>query len=543
MALTLTNRLVLVVVIFFVLHRTGWPGEIHDAIEAQNIAKVRSLLASNKAMAAEPDKNGAMPLHLAARLNNAIILNLLVDAGARVDVLTANGRTALQVAVDNGSFNAVSTIVKKTNAVYLDRFLDARTARGASALKSGRSAKAYELFTRLLKEDPGNEKVSFGHGLLCVSLDDFSLARMDFERVLMINDNNLRARAELGRVHLAMGQRKLAKECFRDVLAANPSEDVRCVIEQYLKTVKKQSGEWLLSARIDAGYLDDSNVNIGPDSSIISIWPIILGSELIDSLTIKDSSKPLGADGPFLSLTGSASYDCGKPGGWSGMGAASYYQNRLDDAPDKESSFGQIMAGMKKAGRRDVLLLPLKIAHITTGDDPLINIYGINPSYIRGSGHSGAMMWQTSLLVESRDYDELDDRDSTYFLIAETMKQSFGDGKHSIFMGLNFFHDHTDAASYENTGNTWLMGAEFGLAWGFTLYARGRHVSTDYKQRETLAPEKRSDTQNRVTIGLGKKITNRWSINLNYQKTDNSSTFGLYHYTRDVTTISTSLKF
>lgn len=425
----------------------------------------------------------------------------------------------------------------------MDRFLDIRFEEGEKAINSGELQRAYEIFTDLLKKEPGNERINFAYGMTCFALKDYSRARLAFERVLYINRGNDRARLELARTYLASGQLDLAKEQFELVLTRNPPESVQKNIQAYLEQIKRGTKRWSFSTRVDLGAFMDDNVNVGPDSKIINIAPIIYGASTISSLTIGETSLPVDTEGAFCSVALSGAYDTGEQGEWVITTDGSYYQNWLDNAYEHESLYGQVAVGLRHTGRRSMLKLPLTVAHISSGHDSLVNLYGISPSHLYVYGDKGEVRWQTDGSLEYRDYDELDDRDSFYFSVGEKMTHYFSPQKHSVSMGVSLFHDHTDTGIYENTGGEWTLGGEFNLPWKCTLYAEVSYTTSDYAERETLAPEERTDTQHQFTGGLTKTINASWGLDVNYQTTDNNSTYGLYQYDRNVTTISTFCSF
>lgn len=517
--------------------------EIHEAVTAQDIAKVKQLLTTNPDFVNAITSDGFTPLHLAAASNNTELVTLLLEKGADINAETKDGCTALQVAINKKAIAAVKLLVSNTASVYSNRFLDTRFPENEIAIKTGDMERAYEIFADLLREYPSNEKINFAYGLACFSLKENSRARLAFERVLQINPENHRGRVELGRAYLASGQLQLAGQQFETALSYNPPESVRRNIESYLEQIRKRINRWQFSGRVDAGAFDDDNVNVGPDSEIISITPIIFGATTISAMTIEESSRPVEASGLFSAVALSGSYDTGEQANWVITTDVSYYQNWLDDEPDYESLYYQAAAGLRHTGARSTLSLPLKVTHITSGHDPLVNMYGISPSYLYVYGPQGDWHWLTAGTVEFRDYDELNDHDSFYLAANETVCRYFGKRGHNISMCVSLFHDHTDAAVYEYIGIASSLGGEMKLPWKSALYARVRHVRADYAERETLAPEKRSDAQNQFVAGITKMFARQWGMDVNYQATDNNSTYGLYQYDRNVATISAFCAF
>lgn len=509
---------------------------------ALNHAGLAKLLLKKGADINAKTRRGFTPLHWAAMMNADDVAALLTDRGADISQKTPGGLTQLQLAIRRDADSVAKVLVTRTPSTYTDRFLDTYFAEGKEAVKTGDLQQVYETLTDLLRENPGDERINFAYGLACYSLKDNSRAQLAFERVLNINPANGRARLELAQIYLITKQLPLAKREFETVLAGNPPPAVRRNIEGYLTAIRKGMKRWRFSARIDAGYFQDDNVNVGPDSDIISIAPIVFGSLRFTQLTLNEKSKPVKADGYFASLAMSSTYDAGDTGNWLVTAGGSLYQNRLADEPDHESGFYEARLGLKHTGSRSIFQLPVKASYIAIGDKSLLNMYGVNPLYLYVSGKT-SMQWLTDGAAEFRDYTELDDRDGVYLSLGETMRYFFGAAKHNVSLGFSVAHDFTDAGVYEYTGKAWKIGGAFKFPRNVTLYSRIQYTTSDYKERETLAPEKRSDTQHQFTVGVNKMITPRCGIDVNFQQTDNNSTFGLYQYDRNVTTLTTFFTF
>lgn len=73
--------------------------------------RVRSLLVLHPELAATVDGRGDYPIHHAARSGDAAILQLLVDSGADVNAVGANGNTVLYCAGGHGHLEAVQLLL------------------------------------------------------------------------------------------------------------------------------------------------------------------------------------------------------------------------------------------------------------------------------------------------------------------------------------------------------------------------------------------------------------------------------------------------
>lgn len=410
--------------------------------------------------------------------------------------------------------------------------------------KTGKLHEAYNQLSKSIRENPDNEEVNMYFGHVCVALDDLERAQLAFERVILIDPDNHRARLELAEIYMKTEQYNLARKGFESVLEADPPPVVRKNIESYLARLEKAEDRFSLSGRIDAGYFYDDNVNVGPDSKIIYTAPIIFSSgATITSLSIDEDSQPTEDDGIVVSGSLYATYDCGRERGWLLATDLSYYQNQLNDHAEHETQYYQVRAGLKHASARTLLELPVSTAHITRGDDDLIDIHGVSPRLLYLSKNVEGAQWITHGNVSIRDYDTLNDRDGTYYALGETFRKYLGKARHSISLGISLFRDDTDADVYTYTGRSTTFGWKTRLPWDSTFYATFRYASSDYKAREILAPEDRADRQHLITAGLNKMFTSWWGVNVQLQRTDNTSTFNLYEFDRNLITATTYCVF
>jgi hypothetical protein len=73
-------------------------GEVHDASQAGDLAKVKALLSTNRDLVSSKDTNGWMPLHYAAMYGHKEVVELLLANKAEINAKDKNGETALHFA-------------------------------------------------------------------------------------------------------------------------------------------------------------------------------------------------------------------------------------------------------------------------------------------------------------------------------------------------------------------------------------------------------------------------------------------------------------
>ena len=91
-------------------------GEIHQAIAAGDVARVKALLTANPELASVPDENdrfSSLPLHFISMSGNVEIARLLIEAGADVECGDTDESTPLDVAAMNHRGEIVAFLLSK----------------------------------------------------------------------------------------------------------------------------------------------------------------------------------------------------------------------------------------------------------------------------------------------------------------------------------------------------------------------------------------------------------------------------------------------
>jgi ankyrin repeat protein/L-ascorbate metabolism protein UlaG (beta-lactamase superfamily) len=126
----------------------AYPGEIHQAVYAGDVAHVEALLKGDPSLARTPDQSdrfGSLPLHLAAMTGNVEIGQLLLAAGADIDCGDTDESTPLDVASLNHRIEMVEFLLSKGADV------NRRDRNGACAISFAASAGDSAIVYRLLK--------------------------------------------------------------------------------------------------------------------------------------------------------------------------------------------------------------------------------------------------------------------------------------------------------------------------------------------------------------------------------------------------------
>ncbi|NQU40797.1 MAG: DUF560 domain-containing protein [Lentisphaerae bacterium] len=463
-----------------------------------------------------------------------VALTLVATArGEDVALRNAEGETPLQVALRETNTTEVVALLSDTQAAYLETFTRG-PAPHLDPLPPAELDQAFAVLLGLVSEYPRMPQLNFTIGMLSVQRNDLARAELALERVLQAQPDNHRAGLELARVCMLSGQHEAARRYFEHVLSHSPPANVERNIESQLTDLNRLNKRFHLSARVDAGWISDDNVNVGPSTDLIQVFPIAVGSQTFTALAVAPASLPVEAEGGYAAAAIVMLFDGGRPSGWGLTADLNYFESWLD-AEEHDTRLLQGGVGIKHAAKRGLFEGKLRAGRIWTGDDPLVDTIGLAPAYLRGFASAPRLHWISTALVEQRDYDTRDERDGIY-LAAEQSLRLMLSKQASLFAGLRGAVDNADDSAFAYTGLSGVVGAT--ATWGrLRLYTSARYTRNDYDTREVLAPEDRVDTQWLIDGRLTLQIVGNAGVELRQQYTDNVSTFDLYEYERNLTMI------
>lgn len=190
---------------------------------------------------------------------------------------------------------------------------DALTDQARNLLDAGRGTAAYALLEPLESERAGDPLYDFLLGVAALDIGQNTRAVFALERVLAMQPNNTRARAEIGRAYLALGEAETARREFDTVQKQGVPADVSLTLERYIANARRLQDQSRVSTN---GYLElvlgyDTNLNLGPNKSSVVIPGISSAPATLtkDSKANADSFAQLGAGfntrvplGPNLAL-------------------------------------------------------------------------------------------------------------------------------------------------------------------------------------------------------------------------------------------------
>jgi len=130
--------------------------------------------------------------------------------------------------------------------------------------KQNNFALSYEKLSKLYLSNLSDAKLNFYLGRSAYETGHYEVALGAFERVEMLDSNNLRNRLEMARTYFMLKMYEDSENAFKEVLE-NPNipENIRTNIELSLSKVSKVQQKSFTYAKIMLNVLYDSNVNYG----------------------------------------------------------------------------------------------------------------------------------------------------------------------------------------------------------------------------------------------------------------------------------------
>ncbi|GAB6068926.1 hypothetical protein JCM30760_00230 [Thiomicrorhabdus hydrogeniphila] len=126
---------------------------------------------------------------------------------------------------------------------------------------------AYKLFLVLVEQDYSSVDYSFYLAQTAAKLHKDQEAITAYERILILQPNNTRAKLELGKIYYDQAEFTLAKTYFDDAKNDEVPDTVRKNINLFLDQIENKTQKSKLSGSIILGVGHDNNINVSPEAS------------------------------------------------------------------------------------------------------------------------------------------------------------------------------------------------------------------------------------------------------------------------------------
>ena len=430
------------------------------------------------------------------------------------------------------AFVAVATAAPLDSPLVRTAVDQAKT-EAATLMSQGKVTEAYELYSRLLREEPDDDEINLGLARSALAASRPNQALMAYLRLLEKYPNEAVLNKEVAQTYMALGDKKKA-ELY---LTRDPSLNV-ADRDNALENMDKRYDRFQVHGNVRTGILFDSNANQGTSSNTME-----LGDFRVDIANAKRKETFGGYLGGQLEL----GYRLEQAGAWWVVGDVQAYargntNNDLGENTSRYWQWGRVAAGARFLDSQNLFDLRLKSEIFDYEFDQHVLAAGPEFFYVRGLRPWVQLVSRGG--VELRDYNQTRDNNGTYWTAGEYARFFFGEKNHEFMIGGRYLG--ADANNNNYSYNAWEASAlfNFKLPYGFQLTPSISYGEEYYKGPATsLETEKRKDERLRTGLGLAYAIDENWSIETSYQYTNNNSRSSIYDYDQHLTSLGVSWSF
>ncbi|MBI5463090.1 MAG: DUF560 domain-containing protein [Gammaproteobacteria bacterium] len=426
-----------------------------------------------------------------------------------------------------------------------------RISTGLSTLYAAMLAAAFTVDVAPVQAaEPANEEVLFEEGMQALEDDRLQTAMKAFQSILSQQPGLHRARLELAVAYYRSLQyaeaRKLAQQVLDD--PQTPPE-VRVTVLAFLAQVQKD--EATLAVRheikpsISAGFMYDSNVNVGPSTDIIEELPSL--PLTASSLGRSDNAVVLAAGLSHRFQPGKTFQVGERTAGFLWQSQANLYNRAYNDESDFDLTI--LSAGTGPAWvvlRHWRANMALNVDRIWLGGSALAWFTSLSPA-VTWQFDNGELTWDATLA--DRRYDDTADagREGTYKATGLTLGRYFNARRVAAQVGARLLDFSADNDRFGNDGYELLAGVIVKTWPGGSVYGRANYRDVEYDAIEPLFTEARDEQERRIAAGFQHDFKAghlaKWTLNGGIQYTDNSSNISIYNYDRRQITLNLGRTF
>ena len=391
-------------------------------------------------------------------------------------------------------------------------------------LDAGEPRAAWSLAEPMLPEHAGDPRFDFVAGLAALEAGQPQHALMAFERVLLLQPANHRARLELARAYFLLNDHAAARREFQAVQIAGPPPNVRRRVDTFLAEIQRRESAQRLQlngyAELRAGW--DSNVASATADSSIEIPAIgmvtLNDNETSDRFLDKNAGltlvRPLDKRRAlFLDL------------------AYRDRENATTQAYDTRSV--GLSAGLAWAVERNRLRLPVQYQVLYLANRKFRELAAVGAEWSRELDASNQLLAFGQIGRIRYPDDAL--RDVDLFLLGGGWSHRY-DGLPLLLSANAYLGDEAARASDGDANGRFYFGTRLGAQWSgiprHTPYVSLTWQRSDYDAANPVFRRTRNEDFAQLRLGWSWQPWPLWTFTAEADVVDNAANIGLYEYRR-----------
>ena len=404
--------------------------------------------------------------------------------------------------------------------------VDALVRDALEMTQKGQAKQAFELLSAQEEKRAGDPDFDAVLGIAANEAGEFSRAIFALERVLAVQPDNARARAELGRALFAVGDTKGARALLEQTKAQGVPVEAASTIDQFLKAIDKveEAGRSSWKGYAELGLGTDNNINSGPGVSSVAV-PAFGG------LVVPLNAGGIKTSASFTTLGAGASGRYVIDSRWSLIGtAATNWRGNSGGNSNFNTTQSDLSAGGSyRVERNDYSL----VAQYST--------YGVGGSTARNSSglvgewsyrFDGFRQITSYAQWASLTYPAQSVRDANRNVLGSTYAHLFPSGWLG-FGGLYFGSEKEKAAGVPHLGHKFTglrLGVQKPINQTLALFATMGWENRNFGGTDPLFLVTRADRQSNVNLGVSWSPAPAWRVTPQLSITRSSSNIPVNDY-------------
>ncbi len=425
----------------------------------------------------------------------------------------------------------IITLLLVSNGLFSAETTDLES--GISLYKNKKYSKALDKLQLAFQEQPDDVDTNLYLGMTYTALEDYEASFMAFDRILIVDDDVVRAKLELARCCYELKLYDLSLQYFNEVLKLNVPKAVEDNIRLYIGRIRKTGTKHILYGKLTLSVGHDTNISSSADGTIL-----IAG---IPFAIDQDSGSYFSQT---LDLRHEYRFFLEAPHTWNSdlLIYNSDYDKHIGDGISEESAsteYIKFRSGPTFNFSRWSTDLKVTAGYITSGHDDYMKSYGLENGF---SYTLRENLWlNASFSFDKHKYFDEKARDAQQYRFS--LSPTLLSGKNIYSFSLSVIDNHaksslesfisTELSVYYLRQLPWKMNASIGYTYAFNKYD-STHPLFDTVQEDRIS---------RVSIALTKKISDKLILELKNTYTDRNSTLDIKEYERNLISISLIYNF
>lgn len=386
--------------------------------------------------------------------------------------------------------------------------VDAPVRQAVDLINAKQGQKAFDLLSRLETSRAGDPDFDAALGIAANEAGQHARAIFALERVLVIQPENARARAELARALFAVGDNKNARKLLEETKAQGVPLSVNQTIDEFLQAIDKvdDAGKTSMRTYFEAVLGNDSNVNSGPNLSSFAV-PLFGGAVF----TLLPAAQKKSAS--YLQLAAGATGRVPLAPRWSFIGNAhTTLRRHANNASNYNLNQFDGSGGFSYRNERHEYSGVVTVGHTEIGGSTLRNLSGLTSEWTYRP--DGTRQWGTYLQVANLSYPSQRVRDARRSVVGTSYANQLSNGL-LYFVGGYAGQESIDNKLFPHLGHRMTgvrAGFQLPLNAKWSTFGTASLERRSYGGRDPQFLLTRRDNQLDLTIGASWKFDEKWIL-------------------------------